>query len=117
METRSEDLETLKIQRCVKLGNFGEVKITELHHFSDASERGYGQCSYLRTINTRNKVHCAFVLGKARVAPLKQVTIPRLELTAAVVSAKMNKFLKDELKLADVKEYFWVDSKIVLGYK
>ena len=66
-------------------------------------------------INTRNKVRCSFVSGKARVASLKQIT-PRLELTAAVVLGKMNKFLKDESKLVDVKEYFWVDSKIVLGY-
>ena len=92
------------------------MKITELHHFSNASEKGYGQCSYLRIINTCNKVYCFFVLGKARVTPLKPITIPRLELTAAVVLAKTSKFLKDELKLADVKEYFWVDSKIVLGY-
>ena len=64
-------------------------------------------------IDTRNKVYCSFILGKARVASLKQVTFPRLELTAAVVSA--NKILKHESKLVDVKEYFWVDSKIVLG--
>ena len=66
-------------------------------------------------IDTRNKVYCSFILGKARVASLKQVTFPRLELTAAVVSAK--KILKHESKLANVKEYFWVDSKIVLGYR
>ena len=99
-----KNLETLKIQHCVKPGNFGEVKITELNHFSDASEKGYCQC------------YCSFVSGKARVKSLKQVTIPRLELTAAVMSAEINKFLKVELKLADVKEYFWVDSKIVFGY-
>ena len=62
-------------------------------------------------INTRNKVRCSFVLGKARVASLKQITP-----TAAVVLGKMNKFLKDESKLVNVKEYFLVDSKIVLGY-
>ena len=89
-----KNLETLKIQRCVKPGNFGEVKITELHNFSDASEKDYGQCSYLRIINTRNKVHYSFAFGKARIASLKQVTIPRLELTAAVMSAKLTIFLK-----------------------
>ena len=55
-------------------------------------------------INT-NKVRCSFVLGKARVASLKQIT-PRLELTAAVVLGKMNKFFKDESKLVDVKRIF-----------
>ena len=50
----------------------------ELHHFSDASQSGYGQCSYLRLMDKKKRVHCSLVIGKARVAPLKLVTIPRL---------------------------------------
>ncbi|XP_070547950.1 uncharacterized protein [Ptychodera flava] len=62
-------------------------------------------------------VHCSFVIGKARVTPLnKQLTIPRLELTAAVVSARVSDYIKSELRFEDMKEYFWVDSKVVLGY-
>ncbi|CAB4016892.1 Hypothetical predicted protein [Paramuricea clavata] len=91
------------------------LKSTELHHFSDASLEGYGQCSYIRLIN-EDKVHCSFVVGKARVTALKQVTIPRLELTAATISARMSKFLRNELSYQEIKEYFWTDSKIVLGY-
>lgn len=62
------------------------------------------------------KVHCALVIAKARVAPLKVVTIPRLELTAAVLSVKVSLFLKRELNLPIDREYFWTDSKVVLGY-
>lgn len=47
---------------------------------------------------------------------MKQLTVPRLELAAATVSAKMNEFLHQELPYRDVKEYFWTDSKIALGY-
>lgn len=47
---------------------------------------------------------------------LKQVTIPKLELTAATISAKICTFLRKELSHADVREFFWTDSKIVLGY-
>ena len=110
-------LESLEIKRCFKPDNFGEVKKAELHHFSDASTQGYGQCSYLRLVNQQNQVHCSLLMGKARVTPLKTVTIPRLELTAAVVSVKVSNFLKRELELTqDAEEFFWTDSKVVLGY-
>ena len=109
-------LERLQIQRCFKPKLFGKIKSMELHHFSDASLKGYGQCSYIRLVNEEDKVHCSFVIGKARVTPLKQVTIPRLELTAATISARMSRFLRSELKYQEIKEYFWTDSNIVLGY-
>ena len=110
------DLEQLQIKRCYKPDNSGHVKLIELHHFSDASEDGYGQCSYLRLVNERNEAHCSFVMGKARVTPLKHVTIPRLELAAATVSGRMSEFLHAELSYQKIQEYFWTDSKIVLGY-
>ena len=75
-----------------------ELKLIELHHFSDASSSGYNQCSYLRLVSTSNQVHCSFVMGKARVAPLKQVTIPRLELTVSLVSVKVSAYLQQELE-------------------
>ena len=80
------------------------------------SVKGYGQCSYLRLIDERQKVHCSFVLGKSRVAPLKPVTIPRLELTAAVCSVRIIEQLRRELEYHIDQEYFWTDSKVVLGY-
>jgi hypothetical protein len=49
-------------------------------------------------------------------APLKLVTIPRLELTAALVTAKVGVLLKRELEYEQVNEFFWSDSKVVLGY-
>jgi len=55
-------------------------------------------------------------MGKARVTPLKQVSVLRLELTAAVMSAKISKFLETELKYPLLKTYFWTYSKVVLGY-
>ena len=109
-------LEQLEIQRCFKPENFGGIQVCELHYFSDASLEGYGQCLFLRLVNEKDKPYCSFVIGKARVALLKQLTVPRLELAAATVSAKMSEFLHQELHYTDVKEYFWTDSKIVLGY-
>ena len=55
-------------------------------------------------------------IGKARVATTKVVMIPRLELTAAVISAAESNMLKEELELRIDKEYFWTDSRVVFGY-
>ncbi|XP_038070490.1 uncharacterized protein LOC119739571 [Patiria miniata] len=109
------NLKQIQIPRCYKPSDFGKVIAVELHHFCDASTRGYGQCSYLRFIG-EDKVHCTLVSGKARVAPIKVVTIPRLELTAAVVSVQISHMLKEELELVIDREYFWTDSQVVLGY-
>lgn len=55
-------------------------------------------------------------MGKARVAPTKITTIPRLELSAAVVAARTSVVLREELDLNGLQEHFWTDSKVVLGY-
>ena len=110
------EVQRIAIPRCYKPDDFGRVVNAQLHHFSDASVKGYGQCSYLRLVNENQRVHCAFVMGKSRVAPLKPVTIPRLELTAAVCSIRISQQLQRELECTIDQEYFWTDSKVVLGY-
>ncbi|KAK0138081.1 hypothetical protein N1851_025745 [Merluccius polli] len=74
--------------RCLKPLDFGEVTTAQLHHFCDASEDGYGAVAYLLSRNAQSQVHSAFVMGKARVAPLKPVTIPQIELIAATMASK-----------------------------
>ena len=108
-------LQELKILRCYKPDGFGNIKSIELHNFSDASDHGYGQCSYLRLVDENKRVHCSLV-GKCRVAPLKSITVPRLELTAALVSVKVSAFLRKELHYDNITEFFWTDSRVVLGY-
>ena len=109
-------MERIHVARCYQPAGFGKVIKTELHHFSDASTTGYGQCTYLRLKNERGDIHCVLLMGKARVSPLKVTTIPRLELTAAVVSVAVSNMLKEELGYCNVEEFFWTDSKVVLGY-
>ena len=101
--------------RCFHPKDIQKVEKCELHHFSDGNTTGYDQCSYLR-VTGKEKVHCVLIDGKARVAPTKLVTIPRLELTAAYVSALMSHTLKQEIKLPIDKEYVWTDFQVVLGY-
>ena len=106
----------VKVDRCFKPQNFQQVKVVELHNFSDACLAGFGQCSYLRLVDVDDQVHCSLVMAKARVAPLKTVTIPRLELSAALLSAEVSQLLHTELSYEQLKCYFWTDSKIVLGF-
>ena len=89
---------------------------TQIHHFSDASESGYGSVAYLRLTSEEGRSHCSFLMGKSRVAPLKQVTIPRMELTAATVSVRLNKVMEKELEIPVNQKIFWTDSMPVLGY-
>ena len=109
-------LEKLRIPRCVKPAGFGEVVSTTFHHFSDASEIGYGTASYIRQLNANGKINVSLLMGKSRVTPMRPTTIPRLELNAAGVATKISNLLNTELNISPMQNEFWSDSKIVLGY-
>lgn len=111
-----QQLTDFGVSRCFKPPEFGKAVEARLHHFSDACETGYGTVTYLVQRNNNEQVHCSFVLGKARVAPLKPTTIPRLELTAAALAVKVDVMLKKELRLPLADSKFWTDSTAVLKY-
>lgn len=110
------NLHDLKVNRCIKPEEFSKIVSVEFHHFSDASTLGYGQCSYVRLFDISGKVYVSLVFAKSRVTPLKQISIPRLELTAAVLSVKVASFLNKEFKFQNVKNFYYTDSQVVLGY-
>ena len=101
-------LEKVKLNSCVKPPGFGSPIQAEVHSFSDASESGIGQVSYLRTVDSKREVHVSFLIAKSRVAPIKPISIPRMELTAAVVSVNVTKMLQSELT-------YYTDSEVVIG--
>ena len=72
--------------------------------------------SYVRMKNSENQIASAFVMGTSRVVPVKPVTIPRLKLSAAVMSVKIGSMLQQELDNEKVSQAYWSDSKVVLGY-
>ncbi|XP_077971393.1 uncharacterized protein LOC120335312 [Styela clava] len=106
-------LRELTIQRCYKPEGF-EAANVQLHCFCDASRVGYGAVAYLRLENESGEVHCAFVKGTARVTPKKLVTIPRLELTAAVVATEVAHSVTNALDYEIHETCFWTDSMTVL---
>ena len=109
-------MENISIPRCYKPTDFSKIVEYALHHLADGNETGYGQASYLKMIIENGDVHCCFIFGKSRVAPVKYVSIPRLELTAATPSVKLSDMLRRELGIPVASEEFWTDSQVVLGY-
>ncbi|KAK2903740.1 hypothetical protein Q8A73_010397 [Channa argus] len=116
VRVKAKRLTDFGIERCFKPKDFGQTVSAQLHHFADASENGYGTVTYLVQRNISNQAHSAFVLGKARVAPLKPMTIPRLELTAATLAVRIDKMLRKELELPLEDSVYWTDSTAVLKY-
>ena len=108
-------LDSFKIPRCVKPAGFKSVS-NQLHHFSDASEKGYGAVTYMRQIDEFGQVHCVLLMSKSRVTPLKTVSIPRLELSAAVLATRLDQMLKQELEIDLESSIFWTDSTSVIKY-
>ncbi|CAC5383158.1 unnamed protein product [Mytilus coruscus] len=96
---------------CLKPSGFGEIVAADLHHFADASEIGYGVVSYLRIEKEEgSNTYCSFITRKSRVTPLKQVTIPRLELTAATVALQV--FSSEISAISDGSDHVKRDSYI-----
>ena len=114
-----EKLERVKnnmIPRCFKPIMHSDIISMEWHFFSDASQMGYGAVAYLRLIATDGSIFCNYIIGKTPVAPLKAVSLPRLELAAATLSVKLKGVLEKELDLEFNSVYFWTDSTTVLKY-
>ena len=104
------------VPRCLQADLKDPVN-QQLHHFSDASESGYGCVTYMRTVSADNgTVKTSLVMAKSHVAPLKTVTIPRMELTAATLSVRVDAILRKELQLELEPSVFWTDSTAVLKY-
>lgn len=106
---------TISVPRCFKPPRFGEVNNVQLHHFSDGRIRVWLRSGIVSS-NCRCQSTCSFVLGKSRVAPLKVVSIPRLELTAAVVAVKFNCLIRNEIEYPIQETFYWTDSTTVLQY-
>lgn len=86
----------------------------QLHVFSDAGQQALCAAAYWRWISSDNKTCVALVASKCRVAPVKPVTMPRLELQAALLAARLAHTIATEHKLKPEQRYFWCDSTTVL---
>lgn len=89
----------------------------EMHGFSDASEEAYGACIYIRSIDKTGEIYSQLICAKSKVAPLKQITLPKLELMGALVLARLADQTRSSLRELTFHQcFFWSDSTIVLGW-
>ena len=103
-------LSRISLGRCIKPLYFGDLKFAELHNFADASQIAYGAVSYLRMVDVEDRIHCTFLIGKSRLAHLKPMTVPRLELSAAVLAVQLDKSVREELDVPIIQSTYWSDS-------
>ena len=111
-----DNLKGVRVPCCYFSGGIKGMFRLQLHHFCDASQVAYASVTYLTGVNSDGLNCCAFVQGRSRLAPLKPMTIPRLELCAAVMAVEGEERVKGELKVPLLESVFWTDSMIVLGY-
>ncbi|XP_071056073.1 uncharacterized protein [Onthophagus taurus] len=95
-----------------------DTKSVQLHLFCDASQSGYCAVAYLRCESHNQSINTSFLCGKSRVAPLKTISIPRLELCGAVLLVDLLKTIKDMLSTTIIFDviYAWSDSKVTLAW-
>lgn len=93
-----------------------EPSSQELHIFCDASEQAYGSVAYLRPTDGHGEVSVSFVMARSRVAPKKTISIPRLELCAALTGSQLAHLLQSELTVPIHGVMLWSDSTTVLTW-
>ncbi|GFX77377.1 uncharacterized protein TNCV_2955751 [Trichonephila clavipes] len=108
-----EAVNSISIDRCIVIHRAESI---ELHTFSDSSEKAYGSSIYIKSISALEEVKVSLVTSKSRVSPLKQISIPRLELCGAVLATKLMKKVKKALNLQITAVHSWLDSTIVISW-
>ncbi|XP_062698516.1 uncharacterized protein LOC134284162 [Aedes albopictus] len=107
-------VEQTSIPRCFRIHTSLDTDFdTQLHVFVDASENGFAAVAYLR-FHKNDVVECTLVAAKTRVAPLKFTSIPKLELQAGVIGARLAKSISESLSVAITRRIFWSDSRDVI---
>lgn len=108
------NLNKLQIDRWVL--PLEDVSTIEIHGFCDASQKAYGASVYVRVVNENGDCRVNLLCSKSRVAPLKILSIPRLELCGALLLAGLVKSVVSSLDITISKTYLWTDSTIVLAW-
>ncbi|XP_035233819.1 uncharacterized protein LOC118205641 [Stegodyphus dumicola] len=107
-------LSQIEIPRWLNIDYENEDTVV-LHVFSDASKRAYATCAFLRA-ETIEGVKVQLVSARSRIAPIKELTIPRLELLSCLIGARLAKTILSDLKLKNCRTVFWSDSSTALGW-
>ncbi|XP_051862317.1 uncharacterized protein LOC127565806 [Drosophila albomicans] len=105
-------LQDIRIPRWT---NYAPGAKIQFHGFCDASQSAYGAALYAR-VETAGQVSVSLLTAKTRVAPIKTVSLPRLELCGALLLAELSAALLPHFPTPDAETYLWTDSTIVLAW-
>ncbi|XP_036346348.1 uncharacterized protein LOC118755629 isoform X1 [Rhagoletis pomonella] len=110
-----EHIQKIKIPRWTHFTPWDEV---EFHGFCDASEKAYAAALYIRVRDraSNNAPHINLLVGKTKVAPVKTVSLPRLELCGALLLAELINTFIPQFEVTQPVIYKWTDSTIVLSW-
>ena len=111
----------------MELSNFTELSIkcnyfdnkpmeVELDVFSYVSPKAFSACAYFRYKCSEETIKTCFSITKSRIAPLKTIILPWLELMEALVVAGMCKYLKNVFGILIEKCFLWSDTKILITW-
>ena len=108
----------ISVSRSVNDMKSDEIESIELHGFGDASNVAFGAVVYIRSVKKSGEVSINLIASKTRLAPLKSDTIPRLELMAALLLARLMTSVREALQstIKIDKVVCWLDSQIVLWW-
>lgn len=108
-KSQLKQIESIRIPRCIKPSPTSDCQLALLG-FSDASEKAYSAVVYLASYSSFSPPSIAIVTSKTRVAPVKTVSLPRLELCAAELLAKLMEKVQQALHLRYQHISGWTDS-------
>lgn len=110
-----QQLQEIEFPRCI-FPDEERVTRVELHTFCDASEEAYATVTYIRNVYEDGSIIVRQVKASNKLAPTKTLSIPKLELNAALLGAWLADFVKRALTRVINSRYFWTDSSTVRNW-
>lgn len=104
----------LKIPR--KIIKYKDVISVQVYGFAVASIKAYGACIYIRSVSSAGECDVQLLCAKSKMAPLKVISLPRLELCAVLLLARLANKCIPKLNIDIERKYYWTDSSIALSW-
>ncbi len=109
-------LSEIEVPRCIRLGQEEDMTSMILHTFVDASLEAYGSVVYAVCMYSSGCKSSRIIAAKGHVAPLEEISIPRLELMAAILGLRLAESTCQVLDISLHDAVFWSDSMNVLWW-
>ena len=110
-----KDVQELRFPRCIKPDGYNKERKPDLICFGDGSKQAFCSLAYIRWEMEDGSYKCFLVSGKTRVAPLKKISVPRIELMGSVAAVRLAESIQSSMKLEFGRRFFLTDSSAAFG--